>query len=343
MQQLAARFAPNLSRIKEFALAGGVLLWAWLVWHTGPATLLESLKHVGWGMIILVAIAAVRHAIRTVACQWAMGAERAGFSFLEMYAISLISEAIKFLALAGIVFGESAKGVLLAQRVSAARAVSSVVLDVVLYQFSAGLFFLAGAFWIMGSARLEPGVRSALWITAGVMSVVLVTIAVGFARRWRSTRKLVAKFGAAGSSSAPWKRWVAKHEEKIGQASGQVSDFYHHHAGLFYGILLFDLLAHSASAFEVQVALGMLGHPLGYGAAVAIEALTKLVRISGAVVPANIGVFEGGTALILIAFGLSPAAGVALGVVRQLRSLLWAAAGLLMLPLWPSLGRSPRN
>jgi len=93
----------------------------------------------------------------------------------------------------------------------------------------------------------------------------------------------------------------------------------------------------------VWVALYLLGQPLGYGAAVSVEALTKLVRITGAVVPANIGVFEGGTALILAALGIPAAVGVVLGIVRQVRSLLWAAAGLLVLPLWPGPGVPPRS
>jgi hypothetical protein len=285
-------------------------------------------------MVFLLAIAAVRHAVRSVACQWAMGADRAGFSFPEMYVILLVSEAIKFLALAGAVFGESAKGILYSERVSAARAASSVVLDVVLYQLSAALFFLAGAFWLVRSGPIDHRLRPALWTAITIMGAVSIVVAVGFARRWRSTRRWLATFSGLGPDSASWRGWFSKHAEEIAQAGEQVTGFYHLHKRHFCGILLFDLLAHGASAFEVWTALLLLGQPLGYGAALAVEALTKLVRISGALVPANIGVFEGGTALILAGLGLPAGVGVALGIVRQLRSLLWAAAGLLVLPLW---------
>lgn len=332
-----------MKRYKEFALAVGVALWVWLVWRTGPAILLQSLQHVGWGMISLLAIAAARHAIRSVACRWAMGADRSSFSFPEMYAILLISEAIKFLALAGLVLGESAKGLLLSQRVSAARAVSSVVLDVVLYQLSAMLFFLAGAFWLVWRGPIDAELRKAIWIAVVIMGAATVLLTAGFARRWRTTQRILAKLRGARGRLLVLGRWLSKREEKVAEVSAQASDFYHHHARLFYGILLFNLLAHCASALEVWVALYLLGQPLGYGAAVSVEALTKLVRITGAVVPANIGVFEGGTALILAALGIPAAVGVALGIVRQVRSLLWAAAGLLVLPLWPGPGVPPRS
>ena len=312
----------------------GLALWIWLVWRTGPALLLQSLERVGWGMFLLLAIAAVRHAVRTVACRWSMGADRAGFSFPEMYAILLVSEAIKFLVLAGAVFGESAKGILYAERVPAARAVSSVVLDVVLYQLSAALFFLGGALWLVLHGPVDYRLRAVLWAAIVILGAASVVVTIGFARRWRSTRRWLAKFGRMGPGSSPWRRWISKHADEIAEAGEQLTGFYHLHIWHFYGILLFDLLAHGASACEVWTALLLLGQPPGYGAALAIEALTKLVRISGAVVPANIGLFEGGTALILVGLGLPAGVGVALGLVRQLRSLLWAAAGLLVLPLW---------
>jgi hypothetical protein len=294
-------------------------------------------------MVLLLAVAAARHAVRSVACQWAMGEDRAGFSFPEMYAILLVSEAIKFLVLAGAVFGESAKGLLYSERVSTARAVSSVVLDVVLYQLSAALFFLAGAFWLVRSGPVDHRLRVALWVAIAIMGALIVVLALGFARRWRSTRRWLATFSGMGPDSASWRMWFSKHAEKISQAGRQVTDFYHLHTRHFYGILLFDLLAHCASACEVWAALLLLGHPQRYGVTLGIEALTKLIRISGAVVPANIGLFEGGTALILVGLGLSAETGVALGIVRQLRSLLWAAAGLLVLPLWSGRPRPARS
>lgn len=323
-----------MKRLREFALVAGLALWIWLVWRTGPALLVRSLERVGWGMFLLVAIAAVRHAVRSVPCRWSMGADRAGFSFREMYAILLVSEAIKFLVLAGAVLGESAKGILYAERLPAVRAVSSVVLDIVLYQLSAALFFLGGALWLVLNGPIDYRLRAMLWITIMILGAVSVVITLGFVRRWRSTRRWLAKFSRMRPDSSVWRRWFSKHAEKIAQAGEQVAGFYHLHTWHFYGILLFDLLAHGASACEVWTALLLLGQPARYGAALAIEALTKLVRISGAVVPANIGLFEGGTALILAGLGLPAAVGVALGLVRQLRSLLWAAAGLLVLPLW---------
>lgn len=323
-----------MKRTREIALLAGLALWAWLVWRAGPEILWRYLERVGWGMLALLGIAAARHALRTVACRWAMVDDRSSFSLPEMYGILLISEAVKFVAFAGLVFGESAKGLLLSRRVSAARAVSSVVLDVALYQVSAGLFLLAGAALLASRGDVIPELRRALWISVVIASLGVAVVALGFARGWRTTRRLLAKLGGSADRTAGWNRWATKHEEKLAAAGEQVGGFLHHHPELFCGILLLDLAAHCASAFEVMVALSLLGQPVSYGAAVGVEALTKIVRISGGVVPANIGVFEGGTALVATALGLPLAAGVALGIVRQARSLIWAGLGFVTLLGW---------
>jgi hypothetical protein len=110
-----------------------------------------------------------------------------------------------------------------------------------------------------------------------------------------------------------------------------VFHFYARRAPIFYGILLLDMAAHLTSAFEVLVAMRVLGLHAHYSDAIAVEALTKLIRVGGTIVPANFGLFEGGTGLIFQTLGLTMAAGVALGIVRQLRSILWAGLGFLVL------------
>jgi len=303
-------------------------------------------------MLLLLGIAAVRHAFRAAACRWAMGADRGRFSYPAMFGLLLASESVKFAAFAGLVFGESIKGTLLSRRVSTARAVSSVLLDVLLYQLSAAVFLLAGALLLAWKA--PAALRRDLEILAGVVAVGLALVAFGFAREFRTTRRLLGAPFKSGSSPVttsgtgpvgqaflpvrPARLWLEKHGEKLSEAGDQVFGFHRQHPWLFWGVLAWDMMAHCLSALEVMVALHLLGPLVGWREAVGIEALTKLLRLPGAVVPANLGVFEGGTAVIVVALGLPAAAGVALGIIRQLRSLLWAALGFLVLFWWT---RSP--
>ncbi len=329
-------------------LVGGVLLLGYLIHRSGPWVLLEYLKRVGGWIFLLLLVAALRNSFRSVACRWAMGEERGRFSLPAMYGVLLVSEAIKFVAFAGLFFGESAKALLLRRRVSSARAVSSVVLDVLLYNLSATLFLFAGTGLLFWHLPASPEVRQAGFLGGMVVAAGILVATMAFARRWLTAGRIlgaVARIRPPRRAPFSWlDEWARKHREKIAETDEQVFHFYRRHTALFYGILLFDMAAHFTSALEVFVAMRLLGLPLGYWDAVAVEGLTKLVSVGGAIVPASIGVYEGGNALILQALGLKMAAGpdwigagVALGIVRKLRSILWAGIGFAV--LMASVGR----
>jgi phosphatidylglycerophosphate synthase len=78
---------------------------------------------------------------------------------------------------------------------------------------------------------------------------------------------------------------------------------------------------------EVYLILWLTGFKVSFFAALAIEALTKLVNIAGTFNPGNIGTYEGGNMLIVKMFGLSGASGLTVAFTRRLRAIFWAAVG----------------
>ena len=78
---------------------------------------------------------------------------------------------------------------------------------------------------------------------------------------------------------------------------------------------------------EVYLILHLMGINCTVFAALAIEALTKVVNTIGSFNPGNVGTYEGGNMLIGRLFGFSPAAGLTLALARRVRALFWAAVG----------------
>ena len=101
---------------------------------------------------------------------------------------------------------------------------------------------------------------------------------------------------------------------------------------------------------EVYLALQMLGFgETQVAQAYIIESLTKVINAVFAFVPGTIGVYEGGTEIILQkGLGFTSAAGLALALVRKAAIVSWTSIGLLVLtwrtlPAWRRiLDRSPR-
>jgi hypothetical protein len=323
-----------MRKFRLAALICGLGLLAWLVVRSGPARLGADLVKVGWWMAALLAISAIRNGARTQAVRLALGEDRREFSFLRMYVVLMLSEAVKFAAVAGLVFGEATKGWLLGRRVSGQRAVSTVMVDVLLYYLTAALFTLGATAIFFALYPASGPARSAGMAGAALVAVAVMAGVVAFQRRWIGTRSVVAPLARWGLVRRP--ETLARVEEIDAQMFG----FHEDHPGAFGGILALDFAAHFLAALEVMAILWLLGFGPHFGDAMVVEGLAKLVETGGLVVPGDVGLYQGGTGLIFHAMGYAVATGVGVGIIRQIRSILWAGMGFLAL-LIPGLEDEP--
>jgi putative membrane protein len=92
---------------------------------------------------------------------------------------------------------------------------------------------------------------------------------------------------------------------------------------------LWQLLAYVVAAGEIWLALEFLGHRVSIADALLIDALIHAVSSAAFVVPAAIGVQEGGFMVIGGLLGLSPELSLALALARRARDLILFLPGLL--------------
>jgi putative ABC transport system permease protein len=136
---------------------------------------------------------------------------------------------------------------------------------------------------------------------------------------------------------------ILKKRQHIYHLESKVYDFYKHHPGVFFLMIACDLLAHASSVLEVYLALKMLGFQPQWAQSYIIESLTKVINFAFAFVPGTIGVYEGGTEVILQkGLGFTPAAGLALALVRKAAIVCWTSVGLLVLT-WRTLPNAWRR
>jgi hypothetical protein len=323
----------RLQSVRWLTLVAGLALLAWLIVRSGPSRLAADLLRVGWWMIALLAIAATRNFLRAGAARLALGEDRSRFSMGAMYSLLMVSDAIQFAAVAGLLFGQTAKGWLLARRVSGPRAVSTVMIDLLLYYLSAVVFALGGIGLFLILYPPTPAARDAGLGSAAVLAGAILLGWLAFRRRWIRASSLVKLLG----------RWgLVRQKETVEQAAdidAQIFAFHQRHPASFRGILALDFGCHFLSAFEVTVILWVLGRGAHYPAGIVVEAFTKFVSAGGLLVPGDLGIYQGGTGLIFLLLGYTLATGVAVGLIRQIRSILWAGFGFLML-LGPGYARA---
>ena len=105
----------------------------------------------------------------------------------------------------------------------------------------------------------------------------------------------------------------------------------HEHPGRLLRIVTAELLAQALLLFEIYWILNTLdlSFPMVYP--LVIEAAGKLVSLAFFFIPTQLGATEGTYAIVFNALDLPAAAGFTLAVVRRIRSLLVAGAGLVAL------------
>jgi len=99
------------------------------------------------------------------------------------------------------------------------------------------------------------------------------------------------------------------------------------------GLLAFVLVLASwaAQAVEVYLVFQLLGHPISWGLAVCLDALVMLFAAVGFLIPASIGVQDGGGVLLSLGFNLGAALGAAFSILRRIREAFWLSLGLVVL------------
>jgi len=320
-----------------FILGLGLLIY--VIRRVGVQPLFDALLRIGFGFFVILGLSGLRHVLRTVSMRAAVPAEHRRISFRNAFAARLGGEAISFLTFTGPLLGEATKVALLRKRVPLTYGVPALVVDNLLYNLSVVFFILSGAVVMLLRYPLPPGVYLVLLLIAAVAASGILIAAIAAKRRVMLLTWVIDRLGELRLSP----KVILKRRHHIYHLESKVYDFYKHHPGSFFLMIFCNLLAHVSSVVEVFLALKMLGFQPQVAQAYIIESLTKVINFAFAFVPGTIGVYEGGTEVILQkGLGFTPAAGLALALVRKAAIVVWTSIGLLVLT-WRTLPNAWRR
>lgn len=313
--------------LQTIAFLLGLGLLVFVIKKVGLQPLFDALIKIGFGFFFVLAISGTRHVLRTIAMSAAVPAEHRRFNFFQAFAARLGGEAISFLTFTGPLLGEATKVALLRKRVPLTYGVPALVVDNLIYNMSVVFFILSGACVMLFTYHLPPLVSDTLIAIAVIAALGIVAAALAASRRIMLLTWVIDLMARLRLSP----KVILKRRQHIYHIESKVYDFYKHHPGTFFGMVACNLLAHVSSVVEVYVTLRMLGFTPHLAQAYIIESLTKVINFVFAFVPGTIGVYEGGTEVVLQALGFVAATGVALALVRKAGTIVWTSIGLLIL------------
>ncbi|HSP62297.1 MAG TPA: lysylphosphatidylglycerol synthase domain-containing protein, partial [Pyrinomonadaceae bacterium] len=340
-----SRARRSVAWVQALAFVLGALLLVYVIRAVGVQPIFAALSRVGFGFFLVVAMNGLRHVLRTVAMSTSVPPEQRRFTFVQAFAARLGGESMSFLTFAGPLLGEATKVALLRKRVPLVHGVPALVVDNLLYNLSVVLVVFGGACLMLFAYPVPPVAREALILIAAVAFLGLVAAALATRRRVTLLTNIIDRLARSGFRP----NFLRTRRHHIYRVELTVYGFYKRRPGAFFSMIGFDMASHVTSVMEVYITLKLLGFVPHFGAAYIIESLTKVINFAFAFVPGTIGVYEGGTEIILKSLGFAVAAGVALAIVRKAAIVFWTVIGLFIITsralpnAWARvLDRSPR-
>jgi hypothetical protein len=164
------------------------------------------------------------------------------------------------------------------------------------------------------------GAHSAVfhWIPI-IAALVLVVFAI--MRRGPILAGVVRMFGGRAPS------WLTRAEK----CEASIRNYRFRQPALVSRMFWIGLACQLLIASEVLVFLWSLHLPVHFFSVLAIEGVTRALKVASGWIPARVGADEGGAISAFGAVGLSPMLGLGLALTRRVRDLLWALIGILWL------------
>lgn len=313
--------------MKRFAyLAGlaGLLGLTLLVLHEGVDDVAHVLAQGGWALFLLLPLHLLpllldaegwRALLRPVDPDG-----RAGLGFLLW--VASVREAVNGL-LPTVSVGGELVGIRLAKlRLSDTTAITaSIVIEVMVTMFAQYVFTVVGVLMLLGA--MQAGGHG--WaILAGLALSLPVPVAFAFSLRHGAIFERLETLAL---------RWFGTGPVSAMLADGARLDAAIHtlgsHRRLLFIALGWQFAGMVAGVIEVWLAFIMLGHPVPFWQALAIEALTRAARQMAFFVPAGLGIQEALVLLLGQMLGVSPQVALSLALIKRAREVLFGVPALL--------------
>jgi hypothetical protein len=297
--------------------------FAWVLAHVGLPTIMEQAKAMRVALPIVLALSLLRLFLQTGTWSASLKGEDVSVGIAKLMGVRLAAQSMGYLTVLGPVISEPMKIKLLGT--SSEPTITATFLDDGVYWFTSALLAIAGIVSLPLVAVHGNAYHS-------IPAVLVLGFAVVIIRR--HTPILSGVVRALGSQRPSW---LARAE----RVEASIRAYRLNQPALVRRMFWIDAACQVLLAAEVVVVLLSLHLQVHFVAVLAIEGMTRAVKMISGWIPARLGSDEGGAISAFALTGLSPVLGLSLALTRRMRDLLWALIGILWLA-WNSRTSSER-
>ena len=305
----------------------GVVLFAWAIRSAGPHQVLDGVRRLGAGFVLVLALGGFRSLCRASA--WRLAVEPPDHLPLSLaLAAFLAGDAIGNVTPFGFLISEPSKVVFTGRQVSPRATIAGLTVENLAYSASVVLVLVAGTAALLLSFAVSGPLRIASLATlAATGGAALVTTWIVMRRRLVLSR--------AADWLIRWKvggRYLEQRRDQIAGVEARVYGFASRQPLRTILIAGSEAAYHLAAVAEIWTVLALItGTPPTLLESFVLEYVNRAITIGFQFVPMWLGVDEAGTSLLTGALGLGAATGVSLALVRKARVAVWTALGITLL------------
>jgi putative membrane protein len=301
----------------------GLGLFGWFIRRAGPAEVFANLSRLGWLAPLVLVPYFLVYVLDAFGWYLAFGSYAAARpSYLTLFRVRWAGESINSIIPSAYVGGEALKVYLLHKRGFPGMAASTSVVASKTCQVLAQVVFIGlGVLAAMNHLSAESGARTGmLLITLAAFGVVGMLFLLQRRGMFSSLHELLSRFSIRIKT-------LEKHQPNLRKLDDQIYAFYHRDRKRFFQTTTVFLMGWLADALEIYVVCHLLGLPLAWTEAIAIESFISVAKALGIFVPAALGVQESGVVLLFQIFGLPAPIGAAYAIIRRGRELFYVLVG----------------
>ncbi len=295
-----------------------------LVWRAGWPAVKANLALIGWRFLGLVALNLVAEVAFVMGWRGVMEPRPPLSSIPDLLRIYLAGNALNYLA-PGSVAGEPVRANMLRDRMDTPSAIASVTIFKHAHVLSQSFFVAVG----LGVAVVYFDLPAAVRWTALASLVVLTGLLV--LMTWALQKGTFEPLLSGLSRFKFLAHRLARYRDGAKALDDLIRRFYADRPHHFFLAAAWCLLGWCGGLLELYIVLRLMAPGRGWATAFAASALAMLLNNFFLFIPGRAGTAESVRTFVFVLLGLPASTGVAYGLVRRARELLWTVPGLVIL------------
>ena len=308
--------------LRILVAAVGLTLFAWFVQRAGVGEIARAFSNLGWLAPVALLPFGLVYLLDTLGWRFAFGEGGVpGVGFGALFRVRWAGESINMVLPSAYIGGEAVKVQLLHKLgVSRVHSASSVVAGKTAQVFAQVAFIAAGA--IAGTTILPQQSPARLGMLCITVLATCIVLSLFWLQQRGMFRTLVALLPV---------RALTRRAESLRQLDDRIFEFYRKDRRHFLLSTATYFAGWIADTLEILLVSHLLGMPIDFSHALAIESFISVAKALGIFVPGALGVQESGIVFLCYLFGLPPALGISYAIIRRGREVVYALIGGLFL------------